>query len=55
MRGGEMSLSENQNLLKDPNIMIAETGSTCDSTAWHDGMINMKVAGAEGTITAINK
>ena len=54
MLGREMRLSDNQNLLNDPNIMIAENGSTCDSTAWHDGMINMKSAGAQDTITASN-
>ena len=31
--GGEMSFSDNQNLLNDPKIMIAGNGTTCDSTA----------------------
>ena len=54
MSGGEMSFLGNQNLLNDPNIMIEDTGATCESTAWHDGMINMKSAGAQDTITASN-
>ena len=49
-----MSLSDNQNLLNDPNIMIADTGATCDSISWHKEMINMKSSGAEDTITASN-
>ena len=29
MFGGEMSLSDNKNLLSDPNILIEDTGATC--------------------------
>ena len=54
MLGREMRLSDNQNLLNDPNIMIADNGSTCDSTAWHESMVNMKIADNKDTITAAN-
>ena len=30
MSGGKMSLSDTQNLLNDPNIMIVDSGATCD-------------------------
>ena len=44
--GGEMSLSDNHNLLNDTKIIVTDTGATCDSTAWHEGNINMKIDSA---------
>ena len=37
-----------------PNITIADTGETCISTEWNRVIINMKIDGAEDTITAEN-
>ena len=54
MLGGKMSLSYNQNQLSYLNIMVSDTGSTCESTEWNKGMINIKSAGAELKITAEN-
>ena len=50
MPGGEMIFLDNHNQFNDPNIMIADTGETCNLTAWQ--MVNMKSAGAEYTITS---
>ena len=55
MSGGKMSLSDTQNLLNDPNIMIVDSGATCDQTALHRVIINMKIAGSEDTIKADNR
>lgn len=43
---------DSQSMLNDPNIMIADTGATCDSTASDEGMVNMRDAKTEDTITA---
>ena len=52
--GGEMRFQDNQNLLNDPNSMLADTGETCNSTEWHEGMNNMKSFGVEDKIKTAN-
>ena len=50
-----MSYSDNQNLINDPNIVIADTGATCNSTAWHEGVINTKIDSVKNTIIEANR
>ena len=54
MQGEEKRFLKIQNLLNYPNIRIADTEATYNLTAWHEGMVNIKSAGAEDTIKSAN-
>ena len=51
MLGLEMSFLYNKNLLNDPKIVIEGTEETCNSTEWHEKMINMNSDIEEDIIT----
>eukprot|EP00957_Ditylum_brightwellii_P144094 10979050-Ditylum_brightwellii.AAC.1 len=38
-------------LLKDPNVWVADTGASCNSTAHHIGMVNKKVPSKHDGVT----
>eukprot|EP00957_Ditylum_brightwellii_P199310 15192370-Ditylum_brightwellii.AAC.1 len=42
----DMAFPATLKLLEDPNVWIADTGASCDSTAHHVGMINRRVPAA---------
>ena len=46
-----MSFLYNKNLLNDPKIVIEGTEETCNSTEWHEEMINMNSDIEEDIIT----
>ena len=41
-------------LLSDPNIMITDTGATCDSTCHPEGVVKKKKSSKNYVITAAN-
>ena len=43
---------DNQKPLNDQNIIIADTGATCDSPSWNEGIINMKSEHDKDKVTA---
>ena len=50
---GLMAFRDDSNLLNDPNIFIADTGATCDSTPHGEGLIDKSNAkGGDGIIDA---
>jgi hypothetical protein len=46
-----MSFPNSLKLLDDPNIWIADTGATCDSTPHDDGAVNIRKPGNDDSVT----
>jgi len=40
--------------LEDPNVFVADTGASVDSTGWSDGLFEVEKAGASDSVTASN-
>eukprot|EP00979_Chaetoceros_neogracilis_P017869 scaffold10344_cov256-Chaetoceros_neogracile.AAC.1 len=42
MAAEKLTFADKESMLQDPNMMIADTGATCDSTPWMKGMTELR-------------